>query len=106
MSDGRNVGIHLVPGDLLADRYKITRYISSSVFRSIYLTEELNEDFNSVIGIGSIYLAEDLKLASLPVTVKEITEMVAGDAPPLRIEKWVNRELELVAGFYHPSILT
>ena len=54
-------GIQLAPGTLLVDRYKITRRIGGG-------------------GMGSVYLAEDLNLASRPVAVKEMIEMFADES--------------------------
>lgn len=61
VSGNTPTGIQLAPGTLLVDRYKITKRIGGG-------------------GMGSVYLAEDLNLASRPVAVKEMIEMFADES--------------------------
>jgi serine/threonine-protein kinase len=84
--NSENVDGHLIPGALLANRYKITRRIGGS-------------------GLRSIYLAEDLNLASRPVTVKELIGKFTFLTEPLITEESFKREVKLLARLDHPSIL-
>ncbi len=80
-------GIQLAPGTLLVDRYKITRRIGGG-------------------GMGSVYLAEDLNLASRPIAVKEMIEMFADESARVKAIEDFRREAELLACLDHPSIPT
>lgn len=80
-------GIQLAPGTLLVDRYKIVKRIGGG-------------------GMGSVYLAEDLNLASRSVAVKEMIEMFADESARSKAIEDFKREAELLAKLDHPSIPT
>jgi serine/threonine protein kinase len=80
-------GLQLVPGTLLANRYRIVRRIGGG-------------------GMGSVYLAEDLNLANRAVAVKEMIEMFADESTRQKAIEDFKREAEMLARLDHPSIPT
>ena len=86
MISGRSVGIQLVQGTLLMERYKITKRIGGS-------------------GTRSVYAAEDLQLGSL-VVVKELIGMFDDKSAREKAFEDFHRECELLAKLDHPAIPT
>ncbi|NBO64086.1 MAG: serine/threonine protein kinase [Acidobacteria bacterium] len=80
-------GVQLMPGTLLANRYRIVRRIGGG-------------------GMGSVYLAEDHNLANRSVAVKEMIEMFADESTRQKAIEDFKREAELLARLDHPSIPT
>jgi serine/threonine protein kinase, bacterial len=78
-------GAQLEAGTLLADRYRIMRKLRGSV-------------------TGSVYLAEDQRLANRIVAVKEIIDTIADESDRANAIEYFNREAELLARLDHPAI--
>lgn len=79
------VSVALQPGEILHDRYQVVRNISSG-------------------GMGTVFEARDLKLASSPCAIKELHDAARSGSDSGYIQGRFEEEMKALASLEHPSI--